>query len=118
MLAMQQHERTGTARGSRNVATAAALGLAAALALGCASQARYDEALADLQRARGYATQRDVEAGTLRRQVAWLGQELQAREERLASATRADADRARQIDDLVLLNADLSQRLRKAGQNP
>jgi chemotaxis protein MotB len=96
--------------------------LAASLALclapsGCVSQRQYDEALADLQKARLESADRARRIATLEADVARLGVDMADRDKKLADATTTQADLTRKVDDLTLMNAELAERLRKAGQS-
>lgn len=92
--------------------------LLAALATGCGvSQEAYDKAIDGAHRARIEASQRGAEVTALRAQVYRLAADLQDRDVRLSDATTAQAGMIRKLDELALLNAELSERLRKAGQS-
>jgi chemotaxis protein MotB len=101
-----------------------ALGLLLLAGSGCVSVQAYDDAVYNLQAARGDAAQKaaqlaalEADAGRLRDEVTRLAQELRARDARLAELTVARANDAKKIDDLVALNGELSQRLRSVGQS-
>jgi len=90
----------------------------------CVRMEVYDEALYNLQAARAEAARNGAQAAALGAEVtrlngelARLGQDLRARDARLADLTVAHANDARKIDDLVALNGELSQRLRSVGQS-
>jgi chemotaxis protein MotB len=103
-----------------------ALGLtsAACANAGCVRVEAYDEAMYNLQAARADAARFAAQAGALNAEVARLnaevarlGQDLHARDARLAELAVARANDAKKVDDLVALNNELSQRLRAAGQS-
>lgn len=88
------------------------------------SQDTYDKALDDVHRARVETSQRGVEIMALQSHLTRCGidlqerdRRLQDREVRLQEATTAQADLIRKLDEAAVLNAELSERLRKAGQN-
>jgi len=90
----------------------------------CVRMEVYDEALYNLQAARAEAARNGAQAAALGAEVtrlngelARLGQDLRARDARLADLTVAHANDARKIDDLVALNGELSQRLKSVGQS-
>jgi len=90
----------------------------------CVRMEVYDEALYNLQAARAEAARNGAQAAALGAEVtrlngelARLGQDLRARDARLADLRVAHANDAKKIDDLVALNGELSQRLRSVGQS-
>jgi chemotaxis protein MotB len=88
------------------------------LAAGCGvSEDTYKKSLDDLHRARIETSQRGVEVMALRAQVYRLMTDVQDRDLRLSDATTAQAGMIRKLDELAVLNAELSERLRKAGQS-
>jgi chemotaxis protein MotB len=112
---------TGLPLGRALGAALVLLGLASA---GCVREETYDEAVYALQAARADAARRAQEAAgfaqqvqALNAEVARLGQEIQARDARLAEMAVARSNDAKKIDDLVALNNELSQRLKAAGQS-
>ena len=97
----------------------AALLIGAALApAGCGvSEDVHRKALNDIHRARIETSQRGVEIMALQAQVYKLAADLQERDVRVSEATTMQAGLVRQLDELAVLNAELSERLRKAGQS-
>ncbi len=90
----------------------------------CVRMEVYDEAMYNLQAARAEAARNGAQAAALGAEVnrlngelARLGQDLRARDARLADLTVARANDAKKIDDLVALNGELSQRLKSVGQS-
>lgn len=55
--------------------------------------------------------------GLMQQEIARLGQEMADRDRRLDDASTAQADLVRKLDELALLNAEISERLEKAGQS-
>jgi len=107
-------------------ATRAALALLLGLApAACGvSQETYDKAVDDVHRARVETSQRGVQLMTLQAHMTRSQLELQERERRLQDrelrlqeSTTAQADLVRRLDEMAVLNAELSERLRKAGQS-
>lgn len=96
---------------------AATLALCLVPATGCVSQRQYDEALADLQKVRLESAERARSIGKLEADVAKLAQDMAERDRKLADATTTEADLTKKVDDLTLMNAELAERLRKAGQS-
>jgi chemotaxis protein MotB len=109
--------------------TAGLLGLAAP---GClVRQDLYDQARAEIQRereagnkaraeaesARAEAAQRAAQVAAIQEELARLSDDLQAHELRLSEATTTEAGLVRQLDELAVMNAELSARLRSAGQS-
>jgi chemotaxis protein MotB len=101
-----------------------ALVLLALVGTGCVRAELYDEAMynlnatrAEVARVGGQAAALNSEVLRLNGEVARLGQELHARDVRLADLNVARANDAKKIDDLVALNSELSQRLRSVGQS-
>lgn len=94
-------------------------------------QELYDEARAEIRRAReegakaraeaelarAEAAQRSAQVAALEEEVARLADDLRARDLRLSEAMTAEAGLVRQLDELASLNAELSARLRSAGQS-
>ncbi|MGK4007664.1 OmpA family protein [Sorangium sp. So ce1036] len=119
----------------RPAAVAVRLLAAGVLALatpGClVRQELYDEARAEIRRAReegskaqaaaelarAEAAQRSAQVAALEEELARLADDLRARDLRLSEATTTEAGLARQLDELAALNAELSARLRSAGQS-
>jgi chemotaxis protein MotB len=120
-------ERKAQRLGSRHLSTSirdcfraalpAMIACAALASAGCVTRDRYDEVLVDLQRARAQSADHATRAASLQNQVAKLGADVQARDAKLGELGTAQADLQRKVDDLVLLNAELSQRLKSAGQS-
>jgi chemotaxis protein MotB len=81
----------------------------------------YDRAVADARRARRDASEREMQLAALQAQLqAQLGQlavELRERDLRMSDATTAQAGLVRKLDELAVLNAELSERLRSAGHS-
>jgi len=93
-------------------------------AAACVRVEKYDEAIDNLRAARADAAQRMSDArrlgaivAELNAEVARLGQELNARDAKLADLTVARSNDQKRIDDLVALNDELSQRLKAVGQS-
>jgi chemotaxis protein MotB len=108
----------------RALASRLALLLLCLTGVACVRIGLYDEALYNLGVARAEAARNGMQAAALNAEVqrlngelARLGQELKARDARLADLTVARANDAKKIDDLVALNGELSQRLRSVGQS-
>lgn len=107
----------------RGAAAGASLAIVVS-ASACVRVEAYDEAMMNLQAARGEAAQRASQVGALSAEVARLqaeaarlGQELQGRDARLAELGVARSNDAQRLDDLVALNNELSQRLKSMGQS-
>lgn len=90
----------------------------------CVRQEDYDEAMYNLQAARGEAAQRGAQAAALAAEVARLNAELtrlaleiQGRDMKMAELMVTRANDQKRLDDLVALNNELSQRLRSVGQS-
>ena len=90
----------------------------------CVREDVYEATLYNLQGARAEAARAaqaaaslDAEVRRLNGELARLGQELKARDARLAELGVARSNDARKIDDLVALNNELSQRLKAVGQS-
>ena len=106
-------------------ATLALLLLASSLGgAGCVRQEVYDAALANLGAARDQAARNgqaanaaNVEIQRLNGELARLDGEVKARNARLAELGVERANDAKKIDDLVALNSELSERLKKVGQS-
>jgi len=90
---------------------------ACASAIGCVPQERYDEALLDNQRLRIADGALGTRMNALEAEVTRLAREMQIRDAKLADAATVNADDTKKIDDLVLVNAEFSQRLKAAGQS-
>jgi chemotaxis protein MotB len=111
----------------RTLAAPLACAILAIFALGAAGCVRvelYDEAIYNLQAARAEAMRQSAQAaalnaevGRLNGELAKLGQDLRARDARLADLAVARANDAKKIDDLIALNNELSQRLKNVGQS-
>jgi chemotaxis protein MotB len=91
---------------------------------GCVRQEVYDAALANFAAARDQAARAgqaanaaNVEIQRLNGELARLDAEVKARDARLAELGVARANDAKKIDDLVALNNELSERLKKVGQS-
>jgi chemotaxis protein MotB len=84
---------------------------------GCVSRDKYDAAVQDLQRTRAEATDLGQRASALEGKLAELSVDMQRRDARLSEKALAEADLTRKVDDMVLLNAELSERLKNAGQS-
>jgi chemotaxis protein MotB len=111
-----------------NATSAARAALALLLCLAPAacgvSQDTHKKALDEVHRARVETSQRGVEIMALKSHLTRCGLELQDRERRLQDrevrlqeTTTAQADLIRRLDEAAVLNAELSERLRKAGQS-
>lgn len=97
-------------------------GLALALALstggtGCVKKSLYDQAQADLGSAKEGAGRMAQHIAKVQGQVDELQADIDARDAELAEAATAQADMIKKLDELALLNAELSERLRKAGHS-
>jgi chemotaxis protein MotB len=115
--------RTGTSSLGR-AALALFVALSTLAVAGCVRVETYDEAMYNLQVARADAAKRaadeaamSAQIAALNAEVARLGQEVQARDARLAEVSVARSNDAKKLDDLVALNGELSARLRAAGQS-
>jgi chemotaxis protein MotB len=91
---------------------------------GCVRQELYDSAVANLAAARDQAARSgqaanaaNVEIQRLNGELARLDGEVKARDARLAELGVARANDAKKIDDLVALNNELAERLKKVGQS-
>jgi hypothetical protein len=87
--------------------------MAAGALLGCVEEARYDAALADLQRARTIAAARGQENAMLYWRQAALIQEIQLRDAQLQQIATA-RQFVQKLQELMALNADLAKRLTNA----
>lgn len=94
------------------------------LATGCVRVEEYDAAIYQLQSARAEAARNgaaaaaaNAEVARLNGEVARLAQDLKARDARLAELGVMRSNDQKKIDDLVALNAELSDRLKKVGKN-
>ncbi|AKT37424.1 OmpA/MotB family protein [Chondromyces crocatus] len=101
------------------------------LATGCVSAERYDKAMEEFQRVQTESRQRGTEIEGQKAQLARAAADLQARDEelkardeelrarevRLQEGATVQADLLRRLDEAALLNAEMSERLRKAGKN-
>ncbi|EYF03316.1 OmpA/MotB family protein [Chondromyces apiculatus] len=110
---------------------ALALSFFAAGATGCVSAERYDKAVDAIQKAQAESKQRGAEIEAQRGQLARAGADLAARDEALKArdaelqekavaaqeASTLQADLIRRLDEAALLNAEMSERLRKAGKS-
>jgi chemotaxis protein MotB len=85
--------------------------------IGCVSRDKYDVAVQDLQRTRVQATELGQRAAALDGKIAELTADMQRRDAWLSAKALAEADLTRKVDDMVLLNAELSERLKSAGQS-
>ncbi len=85
--------------------------------VGCVSKRQHDEVLADLQKARLESAERGRRIAALEAEVAKLNADMAERDRKLQEATTTQADLTKKVDDLTLMNAELSERLRKAGQS-
>jgi chemotaxis protein MotB len=112
----------------RRRGTSRALGLALLLlapaATGCVRMDVYDAAVYDLGVARDQAARAgqaaamcNAEVQRLNGELARLAVELRARDARLAELGVARANDAKKMDDLMVANAELSDRLKKVGQS-
>lgn len=81
------------------------------------ARAEVKRARAEAQSARAEAAQRSAQVAALEQEAARLADDLRARDMRLSEAATAEAGLMRQLDELALLNAELSERLRSAGQS-
>lgn len=105
-------------RSSRAVGAALLFCSASLAPLGCGvSQEAYDKAIDDVHRARIETSQRGVQLMALQSRIHQLAVDIRARDLHLSDATTAQADLIRKLDELAVLNAELSERLRKAGQS-
>jgi chemotaxis protein MotB len=96
----------------------AALLLAVAFApTACVSSREHHQALAALQRARVQSADLGRRVTALEADVARLTADVQQRDARLADDATTQADLNRKVDDLTVMNAELAERLRKAGQS-
>jgi len=84
---------------------------------GCVKRELYEQALVDLRESRQNADRLGAQIVALQRQVAQLTQERDARDAALAQGRTLEADQARKIEDLLVLNAELTERLKNAGQS-
>jgi chemotaxis protein MotB len=98
-------------------AAACAAVLVALLSTGCVRKDWYDQALGDLARARADKVRLTTQVQGLQREVARLGQEIAARDAQLAEGRTQHADFTKRVDDLMILNAELSERLKGAGHS-
>jgi chemotaxis protein MotB len=77
----------------------------------------YEGALRDLRAARTEGSRRGQRIQQLDGQIAELARAMAARDQRLAENATTQADMARHQDELLALNAELSNRLKAAGQS-
>jgi chemotaxis protein MotB len=83
----------------------------------CVPRERYDEALAANHHMRAQNAALGARSVALEGEVRRLTVEMRARDAQSGDLGAQAADAAHKVDDLVLLNAELSQRLKAAGQN-
>lgn len=96
------------------------LGVVLALATvgtGCVKKSLYDKAQADLASAKEGAGRMAQHIAKVQGQLDELEAEIDERDAKLADAATAQADMVKKLDELALLNAELSERLRKAGHS-
>ena len=94
------------------------------LATGCVRVEEYDQAIYALQNARAEAARNgaaaaaaNAEVARLNGELAKLGQDLKARDARLAELGVMRSNDLKKVDDLIALNRELSERLKKVGQS-
>ena len=85
-------------------------------ATGCVKRSLYDQALVDLRKARAEQDRLGGQVAALQKEVARLTQEMAAQAAQLAEGRTQHADNTRKIDDLMILNVELGDRLKGAGQ--
>jgi chemotaxis protein MotB len=84
---------------------------------GCVKKDLYTQALADLQFERNRSADLDRKLKASQAEIAKLGGDIKARDDKLQEMTVANADLARQLDELKVLNQALQDRLKQAGQS-
>jgi len=97
-------------------------GLGVVLALttlgsGCVKKSLYDQAVADLESAREGAGRMAQHIANVQGEIDELAADIEARDAKLADATTVQADMIKKLDELAILNLELSERLRKAGHS-
>jgi flagellar motor protein MotB len=93
------------------------LALLASLAIGCVRRGEYDAAVADLREARDQAHTMSLEAEQLRAEARRF--EIEAQKDRAESfdLKTKNAELERNAEDLMLMNTEIVNRLKGAGQN-
>lgn len=112
----QAHDRVPRRRGQRGGAVLGLL-LGLGVAPGCVKQELYTQALADLQFERNRSADLDRKLQAAQGEIGRLQGELRARDAKIEEGTVAQADLARKLDELGVLNVALSERLKAAGQS-
>lgn len=95
----------------------ASVALVATSLTACVPRERYDEALSANHHMRAQNAALGSRSAALEGEVRRLTLEMRARDAQFGDLGAKEADATHKIDDLVLLNAELSQRLKAAGQN-
>jgi chemotaxis protein MotB len=94
-----------------------AVALCAASSGGCVSRSTYDAATADLAEAREQASVSSHETEALRADVKRFEAEAQRHRAEHLEMKSANAELTHKVDDLVVLNAEMTERLKGAGHN-
>ncbi len=111
------HEGRDRRLARRRATPLLAVSLGAALSLGCVRRAEYDAVAADLLAARDEAHAMSLEAERLRVEALRLEADTRkARADKQELETK-DAELARNAEDLALMNTELMNRLKGAGQS-
>jgi len=85
--------------------------------LGCVREEQHQVALFDLQHSRLELWALKDRLWSLDRDAQLLRLRMQEKDRRLAESSTIEAEMLKRIDELALINAELSERLRKAGQS-
>lgn len=94
-----------------------AFALLVASGSGCVKEELYTQALADLQFERNRSADLDRKLQAAQGEIARLTAELSARDAKIEEGTVAQADLARKLDEVTVLNVALQDRLKAAGQS-
>src|SRR5829696_3613274 len=94
-----------------------AFALWAASSGGCVSRSTYDAATADLAEAREQASIASHETEALRADVKRFEAEAQRHRAEHLELKSANAELTHKVDDLLVLNAEMTERLKGAGHN-
>ena len=93
------------------------LSLCAASSAGCVRRSTYDSAMSDLAEARQQASLLSHEAEALRADARRLEAEAQRQRALHVELKSANAELTHKVEDLMLLNAEMAERLKGAGHN-
>lgn len=84
---------------------------------GCVKKDLYTQALADLQFERNRSADLDVKLKNAKAELARLAADMRDRDAKLQEQNVAEADLARKLEEAMILNVALQDRLKKAGQS-